>query len=72
MLTIDLNKKHEKSLTTKNKMNINLTPHYCRGHLKHYGKNNPLFGKVSGMWWWQPFLRGQGTGFINKDYKIKY
>jgi hypothetical protein len=46
--------------------------HLCRGHFKEYTEANPLFGKCTGTYWWQPSLRGQNTdGFIDKDYKVK-
>ncbi|MFA5433392.1 MAG: hypothetical protein WC319_11075 [Candidatus Paceibacterota bacterium] len=46
--------------------------HLCRGHFKHYTKENPLFGKLTGMYWWQPHVRGQNKdGIIMKDYVVK-
>jgi len=45
--------------------------HLCRGHFKRYTKENPLFGKISGLWWWQPHVRGQNKdGVVIKDYKL--
>lgn len=45
--------------------------HICRGHFKDYRKK-PLFGKVSGMFWWQPHVRGTAeAGIVEKDYRIK-
>jgi len=46
--------------------------HMCRGHFKHYVKEKPLFGKYTGMIWWQPQARGnKKKGVVMKDYKIK-
>ena len=45
--------------------------HLARGHFKSYTEKNPLFGQHTGMWWWQPHVRGQNReGKIVKDYKI--
>jgi hypothetical protein len=45
--------------------------HLCRGHFKHYTEDNPLFGKLTGMYWWQPHVRGQNKdGIIMKDYSL--
>jgi len=45
--------------------------HLCRGHFKEYTVDAPLFGKIIGLWWWQPQVRGQNRkGIILKDYKI--
>lgn len=46
--------------------------HLCRGHFKEYTKENPLFGKYIGKFWWQPMVRGEKKrGIINKDYSLK-
>ena len=53
---------------TKNQNKI----HFCRGHFKVFTEEKPLFGKYTGIDWWEHQLRGKNTeGFINKDYKIK-
>lgn len=45
--------------------------HFCRGHFKEYTKENPLFGKLTGLYWWQPHVRGnKRKGIVMKDYKI--
>jgi hypothetical protein len=45
--------------------------HYCRGHFKEYTDKNPLFGKYTGLWWWQPHIRGDAKkGRVMKDYKL--
>lgn len=46
--------------------------HFCRGHFKEYTQENPLFGKLTGLYWWQPHVRGQSKkGIVLKDYNIK-
>ena len=46
--------------------------HLCRGHFKEYSVDNPLFGKVYGRFWWQPFVRGNDkNGTVSKDYQVK-
>jgi hypothetical protein len=46
--------------------------HFIRGHFKEYTEDHPLFGKVTGLWWWQPHVRGQNKeGIIFKDYKVE-
>lgn len=46
--------------------------HLCRGHFKEYTAEHPLFGRLTGLYWWQPHVRGQNKyGIVMKDYKIK-
>lgn len=46
--------------------------HVCRGHFKHYGKENPLFGRIVGTVWCPQHARGAAErGTVTKDYKIK-
>jgi len=46
--------------------------HLCRGHFKEYTGENPLFGKYTGRYWWQPSVRGnKSKGIIHKDYSIE-
>lgn len=45
--------------------------HLCRGHFKEYTTEHPLFGKYTGLYWWQPSVRGQNKdGIVMKDYNI--
>lgn len=45
--------------------------HFQRGHFKQFSDDKPLFGKVSGLYWWQPHLRGTNKdGFVDKEYNI--
>lgn len=32
--------------------------HWIRGHFKEYTPERPLFGKVAGLFWWEPHLAG--------------
>ena len=46
--------------------------HLCRGHFKIFTDENPLFGKHTGVYWWQPHLRGDmKVGLVEKDYHLK-
>jgi hypothetical protein len=46
--------------------------HLCKGHFKTYTKDNPLFGKYIGLYWWQPHVRGNiKKGVVVKDYKLR-
>lgn len=45
--------------------------HFCRGHFKEYTSDNPLFGKLTGLYWWQPHVRGnKELGVVHKDYRV--
>jgi hypothetical protein len=45
--------------------------HLCRGHFKEYTAEHPLFGKYTGLYWWQPHVRGQNkNGIVMKDYNV--
>lgn len=44
--------------------------HICRGHFKLF-EERPLFGKYSGLYWWESQIRGnKKRGIILKDYEI--
>lgn len=46
--------------------------HLCRGHFKTYKKENPLFGKFVGRFFWNPQVRGKNKkGVVMKDYALK-
>lgn len=46
--------------------------HLARGHFKTYTDENPLFGKITGRFWWQPHVRGRNhEGIVVKDYKLE-
>jgi len=43
--------------------------HLARGHFKTYTADAPLFGRITGRFWWQPQVRGRNKdGIIIKDY----
>jgi len=45
--------------------------HLCRGHFKYYTKEKPLFGKLTGRYWWQATMRGNiENGAVYKDYEV--
>jgi len=45
--------------------------HFCRGHFKEYTAESPLFGKYTGLYWWQPHIRGdKERGMVLKDYEV--
>lgn len=45
--------------------------HICRGHFKDY-RASGLFGKIKGIFWWGPALRGTPeAGAVVKDYAVK-
>jgi hypothetical protein len=46
--------------------------HICRGHFKSYTDTAPLFGKLTGTYWWESFARGSPeAGHVEKDYRIR-
>jgi hypothetical protein len=46
--------------------------HMCRGHFKTFTEEAPLFGRVTGTFWWQPQVRGsKSLGEVHKDYQIE-
>ena len=46
--------------------------HLCRGHFKEFTADKPLFGRVTGCFWWQPTVRGnKNAGMVTKDYEIR-
>lgn len=45
--------------------------HICRGHFKHFTEDRPLFGKLSGMFWWPSHIRGsENAGLAIRDYRV--
>ena len=46
--------------------------HLQRGHFKTYTTDKPLFGHITGRFWWQPHVRGQNkNGVVMKDYSVE-
>jgi hypothetical protein len=33
-------------------------PSFCSGHFKYYSADAPLFGRLTGRYWWEPHVRG--------------
>ncbi len=45
--------------------------HFCRGHMREYTRDAPLFGKYVGRFWIPPHVRGnKKQGIIYKDYEV--
>ncbi len=45
--------------------------HFCRGHMREYSVNAPLFGHLFGRFWIPPHVRGdKNKGIIIKDYEV--
>lgn len=45
--------------------------HLCRGHVKTFTPEKPLFGRISGRYFWQPQMRGsKENGEVVKDYRL--
>ena len=72
VLTVDLDKGRKQSGVGRG-ANLGTMPvHLCRGHFKEYTDEKPLFGRVTGRFWWQPYARGKAeNGVVMKDYEIK-
>jgi len=46
--------------------------HICRGHFKTFTGEAPLFGKLTGTYWWTDHVRGDPSeGEVAKDYRIR-
>ncbi len=61
--------KKEKHVITNEPTGEHNRVHLCRGHFKEYTKEAPLFGRITGLWWWQPTVRGNNKdGIVVKDY----
>lgn len=49
-----------------------LALHWVRGHFKTYSPDRPLFGRLSGTYWWHPHLAGDvSNGVTIKDYRVE-
>jgi hypothetical protein len=45
--------------------------HICRGHFKEFKPERPLFGRVTGRFWWPSMVRGsKEKGIVHKDYEL--
>jgi hypothetical protein len=46
--------------------------HLARGHFKTFTADKPLFGRITGTFWWQPQVRGRNKeGIVVKDYNLE-
>ncbi len=46
--------------------------HICRGHFKTFHPDAPLFGRITGTYWWTDHVRGDSTvATVHKDYRIR-
>jgi hypothetical protein len=46
--------------------------HICRGHFKTFTDEAPLFGRVTGQFWWADHVRGSPEhGEVIKDYRVR-
>lgn len=71
-LTIDPMKKVLKHEGGKDQGGLSKALHICRGHFKTYTEDKPLFGRLSGTYWWPQHARGtEERGTIVKDYSVK-
>lgn len=73
VLTVDLDKGRKQSGVGRG-ANLGTMPvHLCRGHFKEYTDEKPLFGRITGRFWWQPCARGKAeNGVVMKDYELKH
>lgn len=70
-LHVKVFKQKRKAFESVDPTNIHNRVHLCRGHFKEYTAEAPLFGKYTGLWWWQPNIRGQNRkGIVMKDYEV--
>lgn len=45
--------------------------HFVRGHMKTYSTDRPLFGKLTGTFWWHLHLAGkEEAGMVAKEYRV--
>lgn len=45
--------------------------HICRGHFKRFTEEKPLFGRLTGLYWWPMHVRGSVKhGVVDKDYAL--
>jgi len=71
VLNVDLSCGGKKRIGPIVSSDIHQRLHFQRGHFKQYMEDNKLFGKHTGLYWWQPHLRGTNKdGFVDKEYHI--
>ncbi len=50
---------------------VSVAIHWVRGHFKQYTPQRPLFGRFTGMYWWQSHLAGRALRVVEKDYRME-
>lgn len=71
VLNVSVPSRRDQSYRNKSEPSSHNRIHLCRGHFKEYTEEHPLFGKLTGLYWWQPHVRGQNKeGIVMKDYKV--
>ena len=74
LLTYHILQVLEKTTTAANREKQNLWSnrvHLCRGHIKTYTAEKPLFGRYVGNVWCPPHARGnKKEGMVTKDYEV--
>lgn len=68
-LNLPKNKEDNDKSTDHNEAMRHYRKHFCRGHIRIYDEDAPLFGKYVGPVWIPAHLRGTEPGFVDKDYK---
>lgn len=57
--------------TEANGLSLPKAFHTCRGHFKTYRPEAPLFGKLTGQYWWRDHERGdKNNGEVISDYRV--
>ena len=65
-----ISKRYTNKDGTKREVESSVPLHLCRGHIKNY-TDRPLFGKITGQFFWHPHMRGnKDVGKVIKDYKL--
>lgn len=66
------NKSNDRTSTDNYGLNGRNSFHVCRGHFKHYGQENPLFGRYVGVVWCPMHTKGDiSVGNIEKQYHVE-
>jgi hypothetical protein len=56
----------------KNEPQNNQRLHTVRGHFKTFTPEHPLFGRLTGTYWWGDCVKGNAEiGLLEKDYRIQ-
>jgi len=70
-LKIDPMRKVIKNQTDGGELTYERAFHICRGHFKTFTDARPLFGRVTGRFWWPMHTRGnKEMGTVDKTYEI--